>query len=208
VITIGDPVMKTPEQPAALRRREWIIVGAALVAVGLGAFILLRPEADGPSAPRARTGTSELVGSPKLAGGALRATAPGAETGPAKADPAVCQACEEKNRGGACEKEMGCENLSGEDKTLCENLLSCLRKHPSCHGTDPALCYCGSAQGVECAQAPKGPCIEEALAAAKTSDPTEGGIRFYKLEYPSGRASQVIACDLTACKDHCAPQSM
>jgi hypothetical protein len=98
---------------------------------------------------------------------------------------------------------MGCQGLAGEDRKLCEDLLTCLRAHPECYTKNPALCYCGSAQGMECVNAPKGPCIAQALAATKTTDMTESARRFFIPAFPSGRASQVAACDVRACKQEC-----
>jgi hypothetical protein len=114
-----------------------------------------------------------------------------------------CRACEDQNRGGLCFKDMGCQGLTDPDKGLCEKLLRCLDQHPECSAKNPALCYCGTAQGMECLRAPNGPCRHEALAAAKTSDLMEGAKRFFVPAFPSGRASQVAACHVRACRDEC-----
>ena len=98
---------------------------------------------------------------------------------------------------------MGCEGLTGADKDLCQSLLRCLRAHPECNATNPALCYCGTASGMECLKAPQGPCAQEALATTKTSDPLESARRFFLPGFPSGRASQVSACHLRACREQC-----
>jgi hypothetical protein len=98
---------------------------------------------------------------------------------------------------------MGCDGLAGEDRNLCDRLLACLMAHPDCYQKNPVFCYCGPAQGLACVREPKGPCLEEALAATKTTDLTEAARRFFIPEFPSGRATQVPACHLRACQEEC-----
>ena len=194
--------MKPQDQATRARRRQWIVAAAAAVGIALFTFILFKPE---PIAPVPTTVAASAPAAPKLTAAALRPGEPAAPAGEAPANAQLtCQACEEKNRGGTCLPNMGCEGLAEGDKTLCENLLSCLRAHPECRTKNPNLCYCGSAQGIACVTAPKGECLEEALAAAKTTNPTEGGIRFFRPDFPSGRASQVVVCDIKACREPCA----
>jgi hypothetical protein len=100
-------------------------------------------------------------------------------------------------------KNMGCDGLTGEDKALCENLRSCLRAHPECNTVNPVYCYCGESQGMKCVTEPKGPCAQEAIAAAKTTDLANVSRRFWRPDFPSGRATQVSACHIRACKDEC-----
>jgi hypothetical protein len=198
----------TSDQAPQSRRNPLIIVAAAILGAGIVAFILLRPKAPEPADPgQPATVAATPLQAPKLTGAALHPTEPAAAAGSdAQSDAVkVCQTCEEKSRGAKyCHKDMGCEGLAGDDKTLCENLLTCLRAHPECRTTNPNLCYCGSAQGIDCVTAPKGECLEEALAAAKTANPTEGGIRFFRPDFPSGRASQLVVCDIKVCNDQCA----
>jgi hypothetical protein len=196
-----------PDQAPQPRRNPLPVVIAAVAGLAIAAFILLRPASPRPSPPEVQPATSEpALRAPKLTGAALHPNepAPAVQADAQGEAVKVCHSCEEENRGGKCLKNMGCEGLPAEDKILCENLLTCLRAHPECRTTNPNLCYCGSAQGIECVTAPKGDCLEEAMAAAKTTNPTEAGIRFFRPDFPSGRASQVVVCDIKACKQPCA----
>jgi hypothetical protein len=116
---------------------------------------------------------------------------------------AECHACEERNRGGLCVKNMGCDGLEGQDLLLCRSLRSCLRANPLCNTVDPALCYCGNHFNIDCLSDPIGPCMQEGVRATKTTDLYEAAVRYYRPEYPSGRASQVSACDIRACRKEC-----
>ncbi len=95
---------------------------------------------------------------------------------------------------------IGCENITtgAEDKALCEALRSCMITQ-ACAAIDPFDCYCGPSTGAACLTTPRGLCLQQALNAAKTSDVTEGGTRFYDLAYPSGFATQDIACRREFC---------
>ncbi len=116
----------------------------------------------------------------------------------------ACFQCEETNRGGTCQQDMGCENLTGADKTLCLGMLNCMIANPTCWATNPNKCLCGTATGTTCATAPNGVCKDQAAAAAKTvtagvTDWTATGLRFFSLTYPVGHATTQITCDIAAC---------
>ena len=200
--------MNAQESTVTKRGRQWIITAAGLLGASLFVFLLVRPEG-GPAgaAEEGRAPSAASLAAPRLKGAPSDEPAVGGEGASPGEAAASCHSCEEKNRGGTCVKEMGCDTLGGEDRTLCENLVKCLRAHPTCRSEDPFVCYCGPAEGIECTQAPKGECLQEIFAAAKTTDPTEAGVRFYKWDFPVGRASQLIACDINVCKDHCATRT-
>jgi hypothetical protein len=188
--------------PSSLR--QWLIAAVAVAGLAVLGFLFWKPEAPRESqaepAPEAPAPARRLP--PKFTPHPAEPTVlpPEAAT-PDKV--AACRACEEKNRGGLCVKNMGCDGLTGEDKVLCDNLRSCLRAHPECNTTNPALCYCGEAKGLECVKTPKGPCAQEALAATKTSDLLKSAERYFRPEFPSGRATQVSACHIRACRQEC-----
>ena len=94
---------------------------------------------------------------------------------------------------------MGRENLTdATDRELCNDLRTCLYDHPTCWATSAADCYCGTAQGLDCNLMPNGPCVTEAVAAAKVppTDFTDGSIRYFNTSFPSGHATQEIVCNL------------
>jgi hypothetical protein len=122
----------------------------------------------------------------------------------------TCTACREARRHagtpltGGCNALMGCENLTdtadSADRQLCEALLACMYAHPPCWATtpaDPTVCYCGTAKGLACASSPNGACVAEVVAATKAtpSDYSTALKRFYNTFFPSGHATQQIACD-------------
>ena len=122
----------------------------------------------------------------------------------ADASPA-CLACETRHiQSGDCESMAGCDSLAGTKKDLCVSLLTCMRNHPACWANDPQVCLCGTSGGA-CATSPNGPCVAEAMAAAETTDLVETGKRFFKLDYPSGHATQLVACDTQFCLAECTP---
>jgi hypothetical protein len=116
---------------------------------------------------------------------------------------AECHACEERNRGGLCNQNMGCDGLTGEDLSLCQNLRACLRANPVCNTLNPVYCYCGNHIYADCSTMADGPCLDEALAAAKTTNVSQALTRFWNSNLPSGHASQVSACHIRACRKEC-----
>jgi len=193
-----------PQDPSPSARKQWVIAGVTIAAVGVLGVLLWKSESAPAPQPVVEAAGVErqAVPPPRFN---PRPTEP-TVLPPAAATPervAACRACEEKNRGGKCVKNMGCDGLEGEDRILCDNLRTCLRKHPGCNTTNPALCYCGDAKGLECVKTPRGPCAQEALAATKTTDMLKSAERYFRPEFPSGRATQVSACHLRACKEEC-----
>ena len=116
----------------------------------------------------------------------------------------ACFLCRETKRGGAlpagCNALMGCENLADPtDQSLCNSLRTCLYTNPTCwSGGSPSVCYCGTATGSACNTAPNGPCVNQTVAAAKVpaGDFTNANVRYFNTNFPTGHATQEIACDL------------
>jgi cysteine-rich repeat protein len=114
----------------------------------------------------------------------------------------ACFLCREAKRGkplpAGCSALMGCENLAdATDQMLCNGLRTCLYANPTCWATNPSDCYCGTAMGTDCNTMPNGVCVTQAVAAAKVppTDFTNGSIRYFNTNFPSGHATQEIVCD-------------
>src|SRR5687767_14704776 len=55
-----------------------------------------------------------------------------------------CTECEKAHVAkGECEPDSGCDDLQGEDRQLCVNLLNCMRA-TNCWVKDPLDCLCGT----------------------------------------------------------------
>jgi cysteine-rich repeat protein len=123
----------------------------------------------------------------------------------------ACYLCREAKRGqplpAGCNALMGCENLADTtDKGLCNTLRTCLYANPTCWATSPSVCYCGTAAGSLCNSAPNGPCVQQTLGAAKTTDFATANVRYFNTSFPSGHATQEIACNIKCPPtDTCAP---
>ena len=194
---------------AAGNRGKLIAVAAlAALAAGVIVFELTGNDAEAPveanaaPGPTAAPGTRPFLAQPRppeFADEAAKA-APGY-------DPVACAACEKKHiTSGDCEPDSGCDDLAGDDKRLCEDLLACQRR-TNCWVKHPLDCLCGSAPGVDCAQgAANGACRSEIQAATKTTDPVQNGTLFFDPKLPAGRANRLIACAYDNCKSVCAPQ--
>ena len=121
----------------------------------------------------------------------------------------------------------GCDQITDPaDKALCENLYACLiaPTHPgnaafpgSCLGSfgDPLGCWCGS-NGLTCATASSGasqangPCLQQVLAAAKTTDAATINNNFVlptandmTTPLPLGRATNLVICRGSFCISEC-----
>jgi len=135
--------MDSPES-SSNKGRQWLIAAAAVAGVLVLALVFWKPEALPPPGKI----TDEIKQPKKPPPKFVKENHPTEptilpETQKTPERIAACHACEEKNRGGTCLKNMGCDGLNGEDKALCENLRSCLRAHPECNTVNPVYCYCG-----------------------------------------------------------------
>jgi hypothetical protein len=130
---------------------------------------------------------------------------PAPDSGPTMQSEA-CLTCTQKgidDNVASCTRTIGCVGPASADKTLCEKLRDCMVA-TQCWTTNPNACYCGTSTGFACTSDPNGVCLTEALAAAKTSDRTTGGIRFFDTTFPSGQAAQLFVCQIKAkCVDLC-----
>ncbi len=115
-----------------------------------------------------------------------------------------CKTCELENiASGTCVEGAGCDGLSGIDKNLCLALVACIRS-TGCWKKAASDCLCGTATGVACASAAaNGACRQEIQAATKTLDFLKNGLLLNSLSVPAGHATQLIACDKTACVAAC-----
>ena len=118
-----------------------------------------------------------------------------------------CTACEQAGiKSGECEADSGCDGLEGNDKTLCVNLVNCMRA-TNCWIKDPLDCLCGTARDEACiTNAANGDCRAEMQAATKTTDPVQNGTLFYESSVPAGRANRLISCDKEKCRSRCSVQ--
>jgi hypothetical protein len=192
------------------KNRGKIIAVAALAALAAGVIIFeltgsdeaLPVEVSATPAAPAGPGTRPFLAQPPAPESAEEAAKPARGY-----DPVACAACERKHiASGDCEPDSGCDDLSGDDKRLCEDLLACQRR-TNCWVNHPLDCLCGSAPGVDCAQgAANGACRAEIQAATKTTDPVKNGTLFFDPKFPAGRANRLIACAYDNCKSTCAPQ--
>ena len=116
-----------------------------------------------------------------------------------------CTSCESEGvKAGICEQELGCDSLNGTDKTLCVNLVNCMRAS-NCWVKDPLDCLCGTAKNEACiTDAANGVCRAEMQAATKTTDPIKNGTLFFDPSVPAGLANRLISCDREMCLKHCA----
>ncbi len=111
-----------------------------------------------------------------------------------------CSTCEQQAvSDGLCDPNLGCEHVSGDaDRALCDALFSCmLSSH--CAVNDPIDCLCGDAKGASCFTGANGACREQVMAATKQTEVVEAGKRFYDMAFPSGFATQRVACWFDFC---------
>jgi hypothetical protein len=153
-------------------------------------------------------------------GGAVMGTGGGGgscQGDPSECEGAACNDCTFGPNGNCFEGTDGCAGLSSDaDRQLCWALYLCLRDQTfegrgcfspnrSLTTDEPGLvCWCGSAHlgqsqcqtGVEAAN---GPCLQQVIAAAKSSDPTIINLRTIDPSYPIGRALNLASCRWNYC---------
>ena len=163
---------------------------------------------------------------------------PTATTPPDHCDSLACEQCTSGQQPGEpdlcdsspdscfnCDPSIsGCDQITDPtDKALCENLYACLvaPTHPgntafpgSCLGNfgDPLGCWCGS-NGLTCATADgaaNGPCVQQVLAAAKTTTASTINNNFVLptandgvTPLPLGRATNLAICRGSFCVSEC-----
>jgi hypothetical protein len=150
----------------------------------------------------------------------------GACRGPASADCDACNQCTFGVPPGApdlcssspegcflCDRTVGCDGVADPgDRLLCQNLYACLIA-PSHPGSNPSGSCVTSADSVECVCGPsrtcvgddaaQAPCLVEALAAAKTTNPADILPAFNDVRLPILRAVLLAECQAHACAVEC-----
>jgi hypothetical protein len=197
---------------AGNNRTKVLLGAAAILVVVMVAVVLMRGSkkgseqagsageaARGKDPAAQRRGHVALTPSPK----GFRPDEEGADPNK-KFDPVACSSCEKEHiKNGKCEPMAGCDDLTGQDKELCLNLLSCMRR-TGCWLEDPLRCLCGTFSDLECAQgSANGVCKAEMNAATKSTDTLRNGMLFYNPTIPAGRANQLISCDHENCVNVC-----
>jgi cysteine-rich repeat protein len=94
---------------------------------------------------------------------------------------------------------------SGQSKAaLCKALVACGQR-TQCRGT---TCFCGAADLVSCLTGgAAGPCMNEVLAAAETSDPAVVATRQTDTNFAVGLANAVSSCTVSSCEASCGAAS-
>ena len=195
-----------PQDRSPSSRRQWLIAAVA-VAGARRPWLLMFWRSEAPRAAQLEAAPEAPAPRPrpppKFTPAPHRAHRAAAEAvTPEKV--AACKACEEKNRGGLCVKNMGCDDLHGEDKTLCENLRKLPARPPRVQHHQPRPVLLRRRQGPGVRRSPRGPL--RAGGAGRHQDHAtccKSAERYFRPEFPSGRATQVSACHIRACKEEC-----
>src|SRR5205085_2323399 len=107
----------------------------------------------------------------------------------------------------ACDPEtMGCDLYasSGPDLAKCLALYTCVRDSNCVDtgGADPTPCLCGVGKPRDCLSTSvpaTGPCLQQFIDAAHSSDPATINARFIDPSYPIGGAVNLVVCRATFC---------
>ena len=120
---------------------------------------------------------------------------------------AACSTCTMDNCAlGPAPGTDGCCGLTDPaDATLCQAVYACIQQNTATctSGGDPTQCFCGTS-GTMCfttAGAANGPCVNQYLAASKTTDPVTIRARFTSPLFPSGRATNLSSCQGGLCAE-------
>jgi hypothetical protein len=109
----------------------------------------------------------------------------------------------------------GCHHLASDsDRVLCQRLYCCMRAHRCVVGGDSTACWCGDLDPASCtsgSEPPRGPCLAEFQAAAKSTDATQIALRTVDPTLAVGGAVNLVSCRISYCSDPptpaCAPLS-
>jgi hypothetical protein len=124
-------------------------------------------------------------------------------------DPVACPQCTTDNcvLAPAPAGFDGCCGLATlDDQNLCRAAVSCFSASRCTIGGDATHCFCGSAAAACFAVtgAASGPCVNEVMAAAKSSDLDDIRSRFVSATFPLGRAVNLMGCRGAFCSVECA----
>jgi hypothetical protein len=181
-----------------------VLIGA-LTLIAIGAIVLLTREGS-----RTATAGSEGTAASTAAAGATGDT-PRSASNMCRMTPcgsAACDACTNENCTPATD---GCDRfVDATERKLCLDLYACITD-PANHCTDqgdPVKCWCGT-NPTTClgnASGPKaanGPCVQQVLAAGKTTDPGVIRARFVDAIFPIGGAIRLSSCRGSFCSKEC-----
>jgi hypothetical protein len=181
------------------------VVISALTLVVIAAIVLLTRQGDS-TATAGSEGTATSA-----AGGGAKEDGPRSASNMCRMTPclnAPCDACTNENCTPATD---GCNRfIDPAERKLCEDLYACITD-PANHCTnqgDPVKCWCGT-NPTTClgnATGPKaanGPCLQQVLAAGKTTDPGVIRARFVDAIFPIGAAIRLSSCRGSFCSKEC-----
>jgi hypothetical protein len=102
------------------------------------------------------------------------------------------------------EEDNSCAALGSDlGRTRCYALYACIRDHRCMSdGQDWNPCWCGTTDDTKCKaglEAPNGPCLQEVIAAAGTSDASQIHLSDIDGRFPLGRAVNFATCRATYC---------
>lgn len=124
-------------------------------------------------------------------------------------DPVACPQCTTFNcaLAPAPDGTDGCCGLPApDDQNLCRVAVACFSAFGCTISGDASRCFCGNS-GAACFAIPgaaSGPCVNEVVAAAKTSDPPAIRPQFTSITSPLGRAVNLMGCRGAFCPVECA----
>lgn len=99
----------------------------------------------------------------------------------------------------------GCRHLASEsDRILCQRLYCCMRARRCVVGGDPTACWCGDVDSASCtsgSEPPRGPCLAEFQAAARTTDATQIALHTVDPTLALGGAVNLATCRSNYCSD-------
>ena len=123
----------------------------------------------------------------------------------------ACNACTVANcytleaAGDPSKATDGCHHLASDsDRVLCQRLYCCIRAHRCVVGGDSTACWCGEVDPTTCtsgSEPPRGPCLPEFQAAAKSTDATQIALRTVDPTLAIGGAVNLVSCRSSYCSD-------
>jgi hypothetical protein len=123
----------------------------------------------------------------------------------------ACAACRKascSNYQGLFDLVSACfDNKDTAFVTECKAVLACANRHECGYqALGAAECFCGTADLGACATpgVANGPCQQEWLAAARSTNVKEVSLRFSDVSFPSGVANFLLQCDRESCPS-CVP---
>ena len=158
-------------------------------------------------------GRDQMGGAGGGAGGSNVGGAAGACTGdPTTCEGEACNTCTFKNcvisantASSGTRPTDGCDFYTSDaQRTRCKNLYACISASRCAEAGDgdPHRCWCGGANIDQCALGTVpagGPCVQQIIDAAGSTDPPIINLRFVDPDFPLGGAMNLAACRATYC---------